>query len=40
VELTLVDGPAVRTVPYRWTVRVAVQLAVLSIAAWCPATAF
>ena len=31
--MTLVDHPAVLTVPYRWTVRVAVQLAVLSIAA-------
>jgi predicted MFS family arabinose efflux permease len=34
VELTLVDGPAVRTVPYRWTARVVVQLAVLSVAAY------
>ncbi len=34
MELTLVDGPAVRAVPYRWTVRVVVQLAVLSVAAY------
>jgi predicted MFS family arabinose efflux permease len=39
VELTLVDGPAVRTAPYRWTVRVVVQLAVLSVAAYMYAVA-
>ena len=39
MELTLVDGPAVRTVPYRWTVRVVVQLAVLSVAAYMYAVA-
>jgi predicted MFS family arabinose efflux permease len=39
VELTLVDRPAVRTVPYRWTVRVVVQLAVLSVATYVYAVA-
>jgi predicted MFS family arabinose efflux permease len=37
--LTLVDAPAVRTVPYRWTVRVVVQLAVLSVATYVYAVA-
>ena len=37
--MTLVDGPAVRTAPYRWTVRVVVQLAVLSVAAYMYAVA-
>jgi len=37
--LTLLDGPAVATSPYRWTVRVVVQLAVLSVAAYVYAVA-
>ena len=30
--MTILDSPAAATLPYRWTVRVVVQLAVLSIA--------
>jgi predicted MFS family arabinose efflux permease len=37
--LTLVDGTAVHTLPYRWAVRTVVQLAVLSIAAYVYAVA-
>jgi predicted MFS family arabinose efflux permease len=39
VELTLVDSPAVPTLPHRWTVRVVVQLAVLSVATYVYAVA-
>jgi predicted MFS family arabinose efflux permease len=39
VELTLVGSPAVPTVPYRWTGRVVVQLAVLSLATYVYAVA-
>jgi len=37
--MTLLDRPAVATSPYRWTVRVVVQLAVLSVAAYVYAVA-